>query len=66
MGCKIDCAQIVLIHGIARDWRSAALQPGQPPLGILDLGQAGVGVIPEVEDCITILLGLSKSCALTP
>lgn len=50
MGRKTDCAQIVLTCSTAPNRGSAARQPGQPFLGIIDLGQAGVGVLPEVEE----------------
>ena len=42
VGRLIDCAQIVLTCGATPNWRSAALQPGQPIPGILYLGMAEV------------------------
>jgi hypothetical protein len=34
------------------------VQPRQPIPGVLDFGQAGVGVFPEVEDTLVLLRGL--------
>jgi hypothetical protein len=37
--------------------QSAALQPVHPLPGILNLGQAGVGVLPEFEEFAVVLAG---------
>src|SRR5512137_2775549 len=37
--------------------RLVALQSGQPVLGVLNLGQARIGVLPEVEEALEILSG---------
>ena len=39
--------------------KSRARLPGQPLLGVGDFGKAGVGVLPEVEESLLILLGFS-------
>jgi len=43
---------------------SATPQPGQPLLGILNFGQAWVGVLPEVEEFAVAIAGLSYSSYL--
>ena len=39
--------------------KSRAIQPGQPLPGVLDFGQAGVGILPKVKESLLMLFGFS-------
>jgi len=64
MNCTIDCAQFVLTCGGAPNWLSAAHQPGQPLPGIINLGNTGVGVLPEVQELVIVFAGLGSVAQL--
>src|SRR4030042_5463322 len=44
--------------------RSRALHPRQPLPGILDLGHAGIGVLPEVKETLVLGFGVSPPMAI--